>query len=126
MDGRCATFVAAANRIARGEGVGSVVLKRLNDALAEGGPTLAVIRGPAVNQDGRSASLTVPSRTAQEKVIKHSLAVAGLAGRDVDHVECHGTGTPLGDPIEVEALTNVLGEQREKLLVLGAVKTNIR
>ncbi|WP_233587255.1 non-ribosomal peptide synthetase/type I polyketide synthase [Corallococcus sp. CA049B] len=125
VDSRCATFDSAANGIARGEGVGAVVLKRLSDALADGDPVLAVIRGSAVNQDGRSASLTAPNGLAQEAVIRQALDVAGLEGRDVDYVECHGTGTSLGDPIEVEALKNVLGERREKPVVLGAIKSNI-
>ncbi|AYK66206.1 amino acid adenylation domain-containing protein [Bacillus subtilis subsp. subtilis] len=125
VDGRCATFDNAANGIVRGEGIGTVVLKRLSDAQADGDPILAVIRGSAVNQDGRSASLTVPNGHAQEVVIKQALNVAGLEGRDVDYIECHGTGTPLGDPIEVEAIKNVLGDQRSKPLVLGSVKTNI-
>ncbi|MED4402059.1 SDR family NAD(P)-dependent oxidoreductase [Metabacillus fastidiosus] len=125
VDGRCATFDNAANGIARGEGIGTVVLKRLSDAQADGDPILAVIRGSAVNQDGRSAALTVPNGHAQEAVIKQALNVAGLEGRDVDYIECHGTGTPLGDLIEVEAIKNVLGYQRSKPLVLGSVKTNI-
>ncbi|HWU88792.1 MAG TPA: beta-ketoacyl synthase N-terminal-like domain-containing protein, partial [Kofleriaceae bacterium] len=123
--GRCATFDASADGYCRGEGVGAVVLKRLGDALADGDQVLAVIRGTAVNQDGRSASMTAPSGLAQEAVIRQALAVAGLAGREVDYVECHGTGTALGDPIEVEALKNVLGERRDKPVVLGAVKSNI-
>ncbi|HWU88805.1 MAG TPA: polyketide synthase, partial [Kofleriaceae bacterium] len=123
--GRCATFDASADGYCRGEGVGAVVLKRLSDALADGDDVLAVIRGTAVNQDGRSASLTAPNGLAQEAVIRQALAVAGLAGRDVDYIECHGTGTVLGDPIEVEALKNVLGERRDKPVVLGAVKSNI-
>ncbi|WP_342379791.1 amino acid adenylation domain-containing protein [Myxococcus stipitatus] len=125
VDSRCATFDSAANGIARGEGVGVVVLKRLSDARADGDPVLAVIRGTAVNQDGRSASLTAPNGLAQEAVIRQALDIAGLEGRDVDYVECHGTGTSLGDPIEVEALKNVLGERREKPVVLGAIKSNI-
>ncbi len=125
VDSRCATFDSAANGIARGEGIGVVVLKRLSDAQADGDPVLAVIRGSAVNQDGRSASLTAPNGLAQEAVIRQALDVAGLEGRDVDYVECHGTGTSLGDPIEVEALKNVLGERREKPVVLGAIKSNI-
>ncbi|RYZ47136.1 MAG: amino acid adenylation domain-containing protein, partial [Myxococcaceae bacterium] len=125
VDSRCATFDSAANGIARGEGVGVVVLKRLGDALADGDPVLAVIRGSAVNQDGRSASLTAPNGLAQEAVIRQALEVAGLEGREVDYVECHGTGTSLGDPIEIEALKNVLGEQRDKSVVLGAIKSNI-
>nr|MCH9716978.1 amino acid adenylation domain-containing protein [Gammaproteobacteria bacterium] len=125
IDGRCATFDIAANGIARGEGAGAVILKRLSDAEADGDHILALIKGTAVNQDGRSASLTAPSGTAQESVIKHALEIANLAGHDVDYVECHGTGTPLGDPIEVEALKNVLGYERNKTVVLGAVKSNI-
>ncbi|WP_035347404.1 non-ribosomal peptide synthetase, partial [Alkalihalobacillus hemicellulosilyticus] len=125
IDGRCATFDKDANGIARGEGVGVVVLKRLSDAQADGDPILAVIRGSAVNQDGRSASLTVPNGHAQEAVIKQALNIGDLEGRDVDYIECHGTGTPLGDPIEVESIKNVLGDQRSKPLVLGSVKTNI-
>ncbi|HWU85746.1 MAG TPA: beta-ketoacyl synthase N-terminal-like domain-containing protein, partial [Kofleriaceae bacterium] len=123
--GRCATFDEAADGYCRGEGVGAVVLKRLGDALADGDQVLAVIRGTAVNQDGRSVSLTAPNGLAQEAVIRQALAVAGLAGREVDYVECHGTGTPLGDPIEVAALKTVLGEQRDKSVVLGAIKSNI-
>lgn len=125
VDSRCATFDAAANGIARGEGAGAVVLKRLSQAQADGDTILAVLRGSAVNQDGRSASLTAPNGRAQETVIKRALRIAGLEGKDIDYVECHGTGTPLGDPIELEALKNVLGAQREKPLVLGSVKTNI-
>ncbi|WP_173402092.1 beta-ketoacyl synthase N-terminal-like domain-containing protein, partial [Alkalihalobacillus hemicellulosilyticus] len=123
--GRCATFDEGADGYCRGEGVGAVVLKRLSDAQADGDPILAVIRGSAVNQDGRSASLTAPNGLAQQEVIRQALNEAGLEGSDVDYVECHGTGTSLGDPIEVEALKNVLGEQRSKSLVLGSVKTNI-
>ncbi|RYZ45329.1 MAG: hypothetical protein EOO72_04375, partial [Myxococcaceae bacterium] len=123
--GRCATFDASADGYCRGEGVGAVVLKRLGDALAAGDEVLAVIRGTAVNQDGRSASLTAPNGLAQEAVIRQALQVAGLEGREVDYIECHGTGTSLGDPIEVGALKSVLGERRDKPVVLGAVKSNI-
>ncbi|MGQ6094309.1 beta-ketoacyl synthase N-terminal-like domain-containing protein, partial [Serratia sp. IR-2025] len=123
--GRCATFDEGADGYCRGEGVGAVVLKRLSDAEAAGDTILAVIRGTAVNQDGRSASLTAPNGGAQEAVIEQALAKAGLRGQDVDYIECHGTGTPLGDPIEVGALKNVLGRHRSKPVVLGAVKTNI-
>ncbi len=125
VEGRCATFDASADGYCRGEGVGAVVLKRLGDALADGDEVLAVIRGTAVNQDGRSTSLTAPNGLAQEAVIRQALDVAGLEGREVDYVECHGTGTSLGDPIEVEALKNVLGERRDKPVVLGAIKSNI-
>uniref|UniRef100_UPI00397E46B1 type I polyketide synthase n=1 Tax=Amycolatopsis sp. lyj-90 TaxID=2789285 RepID=UPI00397E46B1 len=125
FEGRCATFDESADGYCRGEGVGAVVLKRLCDAEADGDQVLAVIRGTAVNQDGRSASLTAPNGLAQEAVIGRALAEAGVRGGDVDFVECHGTGTPLGDPIEVEALRNVLGVDRVKPVVLGAVKSNI-
>ncbi|WP_261438750.1 type I polyketide synthase, partial [Serratia entomophila] len=123
--GRCATFDEAADGYCRGEGAGAVVLKRLSDAEADGDAILAVIRGTAVNQDGRSVSMTAPNGLAQEAVITRALAEAGLRGQDVDYIECHGTGTPLGDPIEVGALKNVLGRHRSKPVVLGAVKTNI-
>jgi acyl transferase domain-containing protein/NAD(P)-dependent dehydrogenase (short-subunit alcohol dehydrogenase family) len=123
--GRCAAFDASADGYCRGEGVGAVVLKRLSDAEADGDPILAVIRGTAVNQDGRSATLTAPNGVAQEAVIQQALTVAGIKGQDIDYIECHGTGTPLGDPIEIAALKNVLGKGRKKPLILGAVKTNI-
>jgi acyl transferase domain-containing protein len=123
--GRCATFDASADGYCRGEGVGAVVLKRMKDAQADGNQILAIIRGTAVNQDGRSASLTAPNGLAQEAVIKRALEIAGLKGSDMDYIECHGTGTGLGDPIEVGALKNVLNAQRKKPVVLGAVKTNI-
>ncbi|PYA00497.1 polyketide synthase, partial [Serratia marcescens] len=106
LSGRSAAFDEAADGYCRGEGVGAVVLKRLSDAEADGDAILAVIRGTAVNQDGRSATMTAPNGGAQEAVITRALAEAGLRGQDVDYIECHGTGTPLGDPIEVGALKN--------------------
>ena len=126
-DGRCKTFDAAADGYVRGEGCGVVVLKRLTDALAEGDRILAVIRGSAVNQDGRSGGLTAPNGPAQEAVIREALADAGIEPASVGYVETHGTGTSLGDPIEVQALGTVLKEGRPANLpcALGAVKTNI-
>lgn len=126
-DGRCRTFDAGANGYVRGEGCGMVVLKRLRDAQADGDRILAVIRGSAVNQDGRSNGISAPSGPAQEMVIRAALADARVAPSDIDYVETHGTGTSLGDPIEVEALRNVLCEGRpaSRPLALGAVKTNI-
>jgi len=123
-DGRCATFDSNANGIVRGEGIGCVVLKRLDQALANGDTILAVIKGTAVNQDGRSATLTAPSGKAQELTIRNALNDACIQGKDVDYVECHGTGTNLGDPIEVEALSVVLEENRKKPVYLGSVKSN--
>lgn len=126
-DGRCKTFDAAADGYARGEGAGLLVLQRLSDALANRNTVLAVIRGSAVNHDGRSSGLTVPNPEAQQDVIRRALAQGGVAPRDVSYVEAHGTGTSLGDPIELRALDTVMGEGREpsKPLLVGSVKTNI-
>ena len=122
-DGRCKTFDASANGYGRGEGCGVVVLKRLSDALAANDRIVAVIRGSAVNHDGRSNGLTVPSGLAQEAVIRDALKNAGVTSDNIGYVEAHGTGTPLGDPIELHALGNVLSGRTEPLLV-GSVKTN--
>ena len=126
-DGRCKTFDAAADGFVRGEGCGILVLKRLRDALADGDPVLAVVRGSAVNQDGRSSGLTVPNGPAQQAVLRRALDVAGVAPDAVQYFEAHGTGTTLGDPIEIEAMGAVLGRGRgpDDTLVIGSVKTNI-
>ncbi len=126
-DGRCKVFDARADGFVRGEGCGVVVLKRLADAQADGDRVLAVIRGTAVNQDGRSNGLTAPNGPAQEAVIREALAAAGVKPREVGYVEAHGTGTSLGDPIELQALGAVLGVERpaSEPVVVGSVKTNI-
>ncbi|MEO3778895.1 amino acid adenylation domain-containing protein [Micromonospora sp. B11E3] len=126
-DGRCKTFDASADGYVRAEGCGLVLLKPLAAALRDGDPVLAVIRGSAINQDGRSNGLTAPSGTAQQAVLRDALRDAGVAPADVDYVEAHGTGTPLGDPIETGALSAVLSEGREPdaPFLLGSVKTNI-
>ena len=124
-DGRCRTFDADARGYGRGEGCGVVVLERLADARARGHRVLGLVRGSAVNHDGASGGLTVPNGPAQEKLLRRALAVAGLAPADVDYVEAHGTGTPLGDPIELRALDAVLGEGRDRPLLVGSVKTNL-
>jgi acyl transferase domain-containing protein len=126
-DGRSKTFDASANGYVRGEGSGIVVLKRLSDALKDNDRILAVIRGSAINQDGRSNGLTAPNGVAQEAVIKAALADARIKPQQVNYVEAHGTGTTLGDPIEVRALGAALGQGRSKdqPLILGSVKTNI-
>jgi acyl transferase domain-containing protein len=126
-DGRCKAFAAAADGFARGEGCGLVVLKRLSDAVADGDRILAVIRGSAVNQDGPSSSLTAPNGPAQEAVVREALKHAGVNPADVSYLEAHGTGTQLGDPLEVQALGNVFGPGRDpgRPLGLGSVKTNV-
>ncbi len=126
-DGRCKSFDARADGFVRGEGCGVVVLKRLSDAQADGDDILSVILGSAVNQDGASSGLTAPNGPSQEAVIRDALANAGIRPADVGYVETHGTGTSLGDPIEVQALAAVLGKERnaDKPLAIGSVKTNI-
>ena len=122
--GRCRTFDAAADGFGRGEGCGVVVLERLSDALADGDRVRAVIRGGALNQDGRSTALTAPSGLAQLEVIRAALADARVGPADIGYIEAHGTGTPLGDPIEVEAVVGALGESGRRC-GLSSAKTNI-
>src|SRR3984957_13043745 len=125
-DGRCKTFDARADGFVRGEGCGIVVLKRLSDAQADRDRILAVIRGSAINQDGKSSGLTVPSLAAQQAVLRAALADGSIEPHEVDLIEAHGTGTELGDPIEARALASVLGRGRgENPLVVGSVKTNL-
>ncbi|MBW4427882.1 MAG: type I polyketide synthase [Nostoc desertorum CM1-VF14] len=126
-DGRCKTFDASADGIVRGEGCGIIVLKRLSDAIADGDNILALIRGSAVNQDGASSGFTVPNKAAQEILLRQALTRARVEPSEVDYIEAHGTGTPLGDPIEIRALVAVFGEGRslENPLKVGSVKTNI-
>jgi acyl transferase domain-containing protein/NADPH:quinone reductase-like Zn-dependent oxidoreductase/NAD(P)-dependent dehydrogenase (short-subunit alcohol dehydrogenase family)/aryl carrier-like protein len=127
FDGHCKTFDATADGYVRGEGCGVVVLKRLSDAERDGDRVLALVRGSALNQDGRSSGLTAPNGNAQEAVIRAALANAQLSPAEVSYVEAHGTGTPLGDPIEVKALNQVYGERGAdgQPLMVGSVKTNI-
>ncbi len=126
-DGRCKAFSAAADGFVRSEGCGVVVLKRLSDAERDDDRIVGVIRGVAANQDGRSNGLTAPSGRAQEAVIADALADAGVEGAQIGYVETHGTGTRLGDPIEVEALGAKLnpGRSKDQPLRIGSVKTNI-
>lgn len=125
-DGRCKTFDADANGYVRSEGCGVVVLKRLTDALRDGDRVLAVVRGSAVNQDGASSGQTVPNGPAQQELMRKALETSRLAPSDIDYIEAHGTGTGLGDPIELDALSAVYGERQDSApLVLGAVKTNL-
>jgi acyl transferase domain-containing protein/acyl carrier protein len=125
-DGRCKTFDSAADGYVMGEGGGLVVLERLSEAIAKGRRIRAVLRGSAVNQDGRSNGLTAPSRSAQVDVIRRALSAAKVRPSEVDYVEAHGSGTPLGDAIELNALHDVFGAHRgDQPLHVGAVKTNI-
>ncbi len=118
---RCRSFSADADGYVRSEGCGVVVLRRLADA--GDGPVVALLRGSAVNQDGRSNGLTAPSGPAQTRVVRDALSRAGARPADVVHVECHATGTPLGDPIEVEALAAALDGAGD--VILGAAKSRI-
>lgn len=125
--GRCRTFDALADGFIRGEGCGVVVLKRLSDAIADGDRVLSVIRGTAVNQDGHSTVLAAPNGLAQQALLREALSNAQLTSDRVGFVETHGTATPLGDPIEVEALAATIGAPRAdgSLCYLGSAKANL-
>lgn len=126
-DGRCQTFDSRANGMVRCEGSGILVLKRLSDAQAAGDRIYAVIRASAVNHDGRSNGIMAPNSAAQVAVLQEAYRRAGIDPAQVQYVETHGTGTRLGDPIEVQSLAEVLGAQRtpDRPVVLGSVKSNL-
>ncbi|MXY82149.1 MAG: type I polyketide synthase, partial [Gemmatimonadetes bacterium] len=126
-DGQCKAFDASANGYVRGEGCGVVVLKRLSEAEADGDRIWAVIRGAAVNHGGASVGLTVPNTPALEEVMKTALSDAGVSPLEMDYLEAHGTGTSVGDPIEIDAVAAVYGKGRtaDRPLLIGSVKTNI-
>ena len=125
-DGKCKTFDQSANGYVRSEGCGVVVLKPLSDAIADKNPILAVIRGSAINQDGTSNGLTAPNANAQEDVIKQALNDAHVHPNNVSYIETHGTGTILGDPVEISAIESVFSKRDpSNPLYLGSVKTNI-
>jgi acyl transferase domain-containing protein/acyl carrier protein len=126
-DGRSKAFDARANGYARGEGCGVIVLKRLSDAERDGDPIWAIIRGSAINQDGRSSGMTAPNVLSQQALLRKALENARVKPEQIGYVEAHGTGTSLGDPIEMEALKAVMGQPRTdgSVCAIGSVKTNI-
>ncbi len=126
-DGECRAFDIDANGYVRGEGAGVVLLKPLAAALADGDPIYAVIRATAINQDGRTTGMTVPSPRAQQAMIEEALRKAGLQPRDVQYVEAHGPGTRVGDPIEATAISAALspGRAAGETCAIGSVKTNL-
>ncbi|WP_273198860.1 MULTISPECIES: SDR family NAD(P)-dependent oxidoreductase [Legionella] len=127
LTSQCKTFDAEADGYVRAEGCGVLFLKRLADAVRDKDPILAVIKASAISNDGRTAGLTVPNGKSQEAVMRKALGQSTLARSDISYIETHGTGTPLGDPIEVHAINQVYGGQRsaDNPLYLGAVKTNL-
>ncbi|MDY7012706.1 MAG: beta-ketoacyl synthase N-terminal-like domain-containing protein, partial [Cyanobacteriota bacterium] len=125
-DGRCKTFAAEADGYGRGEGCGVAILKSLKAAMAAGDRILGIIKGSAVEQDGRSNGLTAPNGRSQQTAIEQAWAKAGIPPQHASYIEAHGTGTPLGDPIEMAALQAVLaGDERSFPCAVGSVKTNI-
>ena len=126
-DGQCFAFDARANGYVRGEGVGMVAIKPLDKALKDRDRMYAVIRAAVVNQDGRTSAMTVPGLESQSQMLEEAYKEAGLEPGRVCYMEAHGTGTPVGDPIEVQALGEVLSRERPEgnECVIGSVKTNI-
>jgi acyl-CoA synthetase (AMP-forming)/AMP-acid ligase II/3-oxoacyl-(acyl-carrier-protein) synthase len=126
-DGLCKTFDESANGYVRGEGVAVVVITKGNTAVSNNDRIYAVVKGTAINQDGRSNGLTAPNGTAQEAVIKAAIMNAGMRATDLQYMEAHGTGTALGDPIELNAIANAIGKERlmKREVTLGSIKTNI-
>ncbi|KAL1623909.1 Type I Iterative PKS [Neofusicoccum ribis] len=126
-DGKSYAFDSRASGYGRGEGVGTIILKPLQDALRDGDPIRAVVRQTALNQDGKTQTITSPSQAAQEDLIRRCYKSAGLDPADTDYVEAHGTGTQAGDPVEAGALHAIMGKGRpvDRPLYIGSVKTNV-
>lgn len=124
-DGRCKPFGQSADGIGRGDGVAAVVLRRLDDAVADGQPIYAVVKSSVANHDGRSNGITAPNRQSQVRLMRRALDLAGLEAGQLDFVEAHGTGTVLGDMIEANALGDIHKTRRGAPCLLGSVKGNI-
>lgn len=124
-DGRCKTFDENADGFVRAEGCGVVILKPLERAISDGDRIYCVIKGSAVNHDGRSSGIMAPNQSSQEALLKTALEDSKLNADDISFVECHGTGTRLGDPIEATAIQNVYRSQSGKPLFIGSLKTNM-
>lgn len=122
-DGRCKTFDAAADGYARGEAVNAIYVKLLDDAIREGDPVRAIIRSTATNSDGKTAGMSVPSATSQERMIRRAYEKAGITDlSQTPYFECHGTGTKTGDRVETTAIANTFGE---KALYIGSVSSPV-
>src|SRR3954466_7526139 len=124
-EGRCAAFDASASGFVRGEGAGMVLLKRLSHAIADGDPILGVILGTALNQDGHTNGISLPSAEAQARLVEAACKDAGVLPATIGFVEAHGTGTAVGDPIEAHALAEALCKDRSVPLPIGSVKSNL-
>ena len=124
-DGRSYSFDSRANGYAKGEGIGVVILKRLDDAVRDGDTVRAVIRSTSINQDGRTPGITQPSKGAQTENIRSAYKFAGLPLDETAYFEAHGTGTPVGDPIEAEAIHHAFQRKSDNPLYIGALKSNI-
>lgn len=125
--GQCHVFDESADGYVRSEGAGLFYLKDYDKAIEDGNQILAVVAGSAANTDGRKSSLTIPSADAQIALMKQAYSSAGISATDIDYLEAHGTGTPVGDPIESRAIGEALGQQRpaDKPLLIGSIKSNI-
>jgi acyl transferase domain-containing protein len=123
----CHTFDEAADGFGRGDGMTAVYIKKLSDAMSNGDPIRAIIRATAVNTNGRGHGISHPGYLGQQEVIKKAHETAGLDPKDTAYIECHGTGTPVGDPIEVAAIGAVFAADHTATspLLLGALKPNI-
>lgn len=124
-DGRCKVFDASANGYVRSEGGGMLLLKDYDKAIADGDTIHAVVAASAVNTDGYKPGMTIPSCTAQQRLMEEAYQQAGIHPDEIDYIEAHGTGTPVGDPIETRAIGRALGSARLSPLPIGSIKSNI-